>query len=380
MRLTQALRHAGHTARRSQQARSLSVKSSSRQKRCSTRVRTQQQQQQACEAHHEKHEIPVFDTWSVVHELNKSGFTDRQAQAVMHLLDDILRSVVKRMRTECVPRETYSNDLQRQWSELDQMRRNIVVMEKTELYSLRGEINKAKADLDTLAQTRNMDVAKLENGVKLDQSLLKGFINQELAKTTEQFQHRVESELTKVEASFSKELESRISKAKLDAYRNVVGLLLAVATFIITYLRFFPPGSTAPIMPPSPPPQQHPHSPPKKKVPRELMVSGVMVPTQVDHEPSHAPHPDKRGAESVEALSEKAVAQALSAAGPPAAAAQAPQQQQQQSQQQQQRAAGGAAAPAAPAPRPGGAAPADDRPLPPVLRTPVETALQKPPF
>eukprot|EP01059_Diplonema_ambulator_P036836 TRINITY_DN9419_c2_g2_i3.p1 TRINITY_DN9419_c2_g2~~TRINITY_DN9419_c2_g2_i3.p1 ORF type:complete len:245 (+),score=75.91 TRINITY_DN9419_c2_g2_i3:14-748(+) len=212
----------------------------------------------------ERGEPPLFDTYEVVVELRKTGVKEEQATAIMKMLDKVIANTVNRVRAEYVPKQTYNGELQRQWSELDQMRRNILVLEKTEMFSLRRDIEKLMRQIETVGSNTEAQLTKVEHGVKLDQSLLKSHVHTELQKTHDTIETRVQTEINKLEHHFSNNVHREIAQAKLDAYRNIVALVIAIATMVMTYLRFFPlspqPAPVAAI-PPAPVQQHVPQQP-----------------------------------------------------------------------------------------------------------------------
>eukprot|EP01063_Lacrimia_lanifica_P031400 TRINITY_DN5163_c0_g3_i1.p1 TRINITY_DN5163_c0_g3~~TRINITY_DN5163_c0_g3_i1.p1 ORF type:complete len:290 (+),score=110.73 TRINITY_DN5163_c0_g3_i1:74-943(+) len=205
---------------------------------------------------------PLFDTHEVYSELTRSGFTGSQCETVIRVLDRTLRQSVTSLQGEYLPRQTYNQDVMRQWAELDQMRRNILVIEKTEIYSLKADLEKLKADLMSAKTSRERDLAKIENGSKLDNSLLKNQMFNDLHKARESITEDLEGMLEKAEHHQHSELAKEIAKVKLEAYRTIVALSITLLTLVITYLRFFPPweaanGKAPPAPPAAVPPQHH---------------------------------------------------------------------------------------------------------------------------
>eukprot|EP00755_Sulcionema_specki_P009879 Sspe_Gene.44882::Locus_22087_Transcript_1_1_Confidence_1.000_Length_1249::g.44882::m.44882 len=206
--------------------------------------------------------VPLIDTHKVVMDMKAQGFTLEQSEAVMRTFTIMLENVVRRLEVGYVPRTSFNGEMQRQWSELDQMRRSMLVMEKTEVFSLKTELERAKQHLEYLRQAREADNLKITHSVQLDVSLLKGHVHTELQKTIEHLEHRLTVELKGTDEKMEKKMVAEIAQAKLDAYRTFVALVLTVTTVIITYLRFFPAQSSGSSNQNNSPPPQPPSTPP----------------------------------------------------------------------------------------------------------------------
>ena len=196
---------------------------------------------------------PLFDTFEASKELQTHGLDKRQSEAIMKLLDRTVKEVSARMGKEFITRTSYGGDLQRQWQELEQMRRNILIMEKTEIFTLRNELERAKSELQNQRLVLDRELAKVENGQKLDISFLKSHVTSELLKVSEKLELSTESEISRSEHHFAGEIKKHIAEVKLDAYKSVVALIFAVGTLAMTYIRFFPPKDAPSNQPPQVP-------------------------------------------------------------------------------------------------------------------------------
>ena len=256
----------------------------------------------------------MFDTFSAVKDLTRGGFNQNQSETMMRAWDTNLYDLQKRMEYSCVPRDTFTRETQRQWSELDSMRRDILVMEKTHLFNLRREFEKYKMTSEGHTSKWDSELQKLENGNKLDQNLLKSKMQSEVAKAIESFELKLTAEMARIENVFENRVQREVSQAKLDAYRTMVTLAVALTTLVITYLRFFP---AAIPEKPSTPERQESTLPMAALIPQQPAVQTVHLPA-VPNAAVHYP------------TTHAAFQQSAAAAVPQQAAPQPPPQQHQQ--------------------------------------------------
>eukprot|EP00754_Rhynchopus_humris_P002307 Rhum_TRINITY_DN11277_c0_g1::Rhum_TRINITY_DN11277_c0_g1_i1::g.43663::m.43663 len=184
---------------------------------------------------------PLFDTYEVCKELKSEGFTEKQSIAVMRLIDRSLKQMHSRISSDFLSRTSYTGDQHRQWAELEQTKRHMLILEKTDIFSLRNELQQIKVDLKGMHTGVEKDISKLEGGQKLDQSLLKAHVTQELGRHMEALDAKLTAELEKNEHHASVEMRKESATMRLDAYKTIVALMFTMTTMLMTYLRFFPP-------------------------------------------------------------------------------------------------------------------------------------------
>eukprot|EP00128_Syssomonas_multiformis_P004508 Colp12_sorted_trinity150504_noHs@23492 len=184
-------------------------------------------------AHHRKYSSGFdypFDTHKFVKALEAKGFTTEQAEVISESLQTIVKD-----STSSVSKNMVSK------TEIDVIKRDMQVLEKSEFNNFKSDNDKLKADVvklhDQITKLReqlNDEILKLKSGVRLDFSLEKGRIREEA--TVQDL--KIKDTNNKIDTEIAA-VKTQIESMKVELMKFVGGTILSIITVTLGYLRFF---------------------------------------------------------------------------------------------------------------------------------------------
>ncbi|GCC22395.1 coiled-coil domain-containing protein 90B, mitochondrial isoform X1 [Chiloscyllium punctatum] len=117
-----------------------------------------------------------FDTHALVLELENNGFQKEQAEAVVTILANLTCANMESTYKDMVTKAQQEIMLQQIMAHLDSIRKDMVILEKSEFSNLRMENEKIKIELEHLKLQLLDEVKKIRNDTKLDMNLEKSRI------------------------------------------------------------------------------------------------------------------------------------------------------------------------------------------------------------
>ncbi|XP_069747076.1 coiled-coil domain-containing protein 90B, mitochondrial isoform X1 [Narcine bancroftii] len=117
-----------------------------------------------------------FDTHALVLELQNNGFPKEQAEAIVTLIAKLAGANMESTYKDLVTKAQQEIMLQQLMAHLDSIRKDMVILEKSEFSSLRMENEKIKIELEHVKQQLTDEVKKIRNDTKLDMNLEKSRI------------------------------------------------------------------------------------------------------------------------------------------------------------------------------------------------------------
>ncbi|XP_043547575.1 coiled-coil domain-containing protein 90B, mitochondrial isoform X2 [Chiloscyllium plagiosum] len=117
-----------------------------------------------------------FDTHALVLELENNGFQKEQAEAVVTILANLTCANMESTYRDMVTKAQQEIMLQQIMAHLDSIRKDMVILEKSEFSNLRMENEKIKIELEHLKLQLLDEVKKIRNDTKLDMNLEKSRI------------------------------------------------------------------------------------------------------------------------------------------------------------------------------------------------------------
>eukprot|EP00756_Hemistasia_phaeocysticola_P035665 Hpha_TRINITY_DN16599_c1_g1::TRINITY_DN16599_c1_g1_i1::g.135020::m.135020 len=242
---------------------------------------------------------PHFDTDDAMSGLENTGLSRKQSKAVVRLLNGVVEGSFRRLERGFVSRNSHGAEASRQHAEMEQLRRDLLVLERSEIFFLKTKLEEARAQMDAMRQTRSSDAAQLAATQKLDLNLLQGRVEERLNNierlnadrlnklehdiqtSIKDLHHRLDEKMSHFEiqyqtmnkeilhrlerhdhmfeehkrrdAEVERSMEGATAKAKLDIFYVFLGFLLSIATLSFTVFRFWP-GNGLPMPPTNPPP------------------------------------------------------------------------------------------------------------------------------
>ncbi|XP_078078006.1 coiled-coil domain-containing protein 90B, mitochondrial [Mustelus asterias] len=117
-----------------------------------------------------------FDTHALVLELQNNGFPKEQAEAIVTLISNLTSANLESTYRDMVTKAQQEIMLQQIMAHLDSIRKDMVILEKSEFSNLRMENEKIKIELEHLKQLLLDEVKKIRSDTKLDMNLEKSRI------------------------------------------------------------------------------------------------------------------------------------------------------------------------------------------------------------
>ncbi|XP_048388080.1 coiled-coil domain-containing protein 90B, mitochondrial isoform X1 [Stegostoma tigrinum] len=117
-----------------------------------------------------------FDTHALVLELENNGFRKEQAEAVVTILANLTSASMDSTYQDMVTKAQQEIMLQQIMAHLDSIRKDMVILEKSEFSNLRMENEKIKIELEHLKLQLLDEIKKIRSDTKLDMNLEKSRI------------------------------------------------------------------------------------------------------------------------------------------------------------------------------------------------------------
>ncbi|XP_041835370.1 coiled-coil domain-containing protein 90B, mitochondrial isoform X2 [Melanotaenia boesemani] len=140
----------------------------------------------------------TFDSHAVVTELENSGFEKRQAELIVSALVTLTTANMDIVYKDMVTKSHQEIAVQQIMAHLDSIRKDMVILEKSEFANLRSENTKMKRELEQLQSRMKEESQKVRAESKLDINLERSrvsdmFTDQEkkLMEATSEFYHKV---------------------------------------------------------------------------------------------------------------------------------------------------------------------------------------------
>nr|XP_019598561.1 PREDICTED: mitochondrial calcium uniporter regulator 1 [Rhinolophus sinicus] len=119
-----------------------------------------------------------FDTHALVCLLEENGFTTQQAEIIVSALIKITEANMEIVYKDMVTKMQQEITLQQIMSQIANVRKDMIILEKSEFSALRGENEKIKLELHRLKQLVMDEVIKVRTDTKLDFNLEKSRVKE----------------------------------------------------------------------------------------------------------------------------------------------------------------------------------------------------------
>lgn len=138
----------------------------------------------------------TFDTHALVQDLETHGFDKGQAQTIVSVLSTLSNVSLDTVYKEMVTRAQQEITIQQLMAHLDSIRKDMVILEKSEFANLRAENEKMKIELDQVKQQLINETSRIRADNRLD-------INLERSRVTDMFTDQ-EKQLMEATNEFTK--------------------------------------------------------------------------------------------------------------------------------------------------------------------------------
>ncbi|KAF2982414.1 hypothetical protein EK904_014868, partial [Melospiza melodia maxima] len=179
----------------------------------------------------------TFDTHALVQDLEAHGFGKEQAQTIVSALITLSSVSLDTVYKDMVTQAQQEITLQQIMAHLDSIRKDMVILEKSEFANLRAENEKMKIELDQVKQQLMTETGKIRADSKLDINLERSrvtdmFTDQErkLMEATTEF-HKKDANTNSIISEISNKIDTEIASLKtlmesnkLDTIRYLAGM------------------------------------------------------------------------------------------------------------------------------------------------------------
>jgi len=194
----------------------------------------------------------MFDTQILTKSLLNSGFTDTQSDAIVSTLVQISQVKMDFMNKNMVTKAQQEILLQQIMSHLSAIKKDMIILEKSEFSSLRHEYDKQHIELQQLKRFCQDELLKLKADIQLDVNLERSRAkdsHSDSEKSVAQLQnqlHIMRSDHDKHISGLDNKIEKEIAKllATYERYRNDVmkyaaGTVMTCLTICLGFYRLW---------------------------------------------------------------------------------------------------------------------------------------------
>uniref|UniRef100_A0A8D0BMQ7 Coiled-coil domain containing 90B n=1 Tax=Salvator merianae TaxID=96440 RepID=A0A8D0BMQ7_SALMN len=184
----------------------------------------------------------TFDTHSLVQDLETHGFTKEQAETIVSALTALSSVSLDTVYKDMVTQAQQEITLQQIMSHLDSIRKDMVILEKSEFANLRAENEKMKIELEQVKQQLMNETSHIRAENKLDINLERSrvtdmFTDQEkkLMEATTEF-HKKDSSTNSAVTEVSNKIDAEIAALKTLMESNKLDTIRYLAASVFTCL------------------------------------------------------------------------------------------------------------------------------------------------
>ncbi|NWT50053.1 CC90B protein, partial [Erythrocercus mccallii] len=184
----------------------------------------------------------TFDTHALVQDLEAHGFGKEQAQTIVSALVTLSSVSLDTVYKDMVTQAQQEITLQQVMAHLDSIRKDMVILEKSEFANLRAENEKMKIELDQVKQQLMTETGKIRADSKLDINLERSrvtdmFTDQErkLMEATTEF-HKKDANTNSIISEISNKIDTEIASLKTLMESNKLDTIRYLAASVFTCL------------------------------------------------------------------------------------------------------------------------------------------------
>ncbi|KAK9471071.1 DUF1640-domain-containing protein [Dipodascopsis tothii] len=178
-----------------------------------------------------RHEY-YFDTLKFVRRLESEGFSNKQAEAVLQALSDVIDESVESLSETLVKKEFLSRQTYQQKVDFTKLRSELQTLDKAEFSQIRNDHDRLANEIEKLKQKLKEEVSKTQASVRLDMNLEKGRIREEGAiheLKIKETDTRIDSELSNV--------RTQLEAVKFQVLQWLVGVCTGTFAIVLAYIR-----------------------------------------------------------------------------------------------------------------------------------------------
>ncbi|XP_002708518.1 coiled-coil domain-containing protein 90B, mitochondrial isoform X1 [Oryctolagus cuniculus] len=184
----------------------------------------------------------TFDTHALVQDLETNGFDKAQAETIVSALTTLSNVSLDTIYKEMVTQAQQEITVQQLMAHLDSIRKDMVILEKSEFANLRAENEKMQIELDEVKQQLMHETSRIRADNKLDINLERSrvtdmFTDQEkqLMEATTEFT-RKDTQTKSVISEISNKIDTEIASLKTLMESNKLETIRYLAASVFTCL------------------------------------------------------------------------------------------------------------------------------------------------
>ncbi|XP_053570735.1 mitochondrial calcium uniporter regulator 1 isoform X2 [Bombina bombina] len=193
-----------------------------------------------------------FDTHAVVQFLEASGFTSQQSEIIVSSLQNTINTNMDLIYQDMVTKVQQEISLQQVMSQIASVKKDMIILEKSEFSALRTENEKVKIELQQLKKQLNDEIVKVRASNKLDFNLEKSKVKEMYADNdrkllevkTEIVEMHAQQDrgLTQINRKIDTEvagLKTMLESHKLDTIKYLAGSVFTCLTVALGFYRIW---------------------------------------------------------------------------------------------------------------------------------------------
>lgn len=173
-----------------------------------------------------------FDTRKFVIELEREGFSLKQAEGVIKIVSSCLNDGMNSISSSLVTKETLAKMTYQQKVDFTKLRGELQTTDKAEFEDVHNENEKLRLELERLKTRIREEITKVNAGVNLDLNLEKGRIREEGA------QH--ELHINEIDTRIDQEvanMKMQIDSVKTQVMQWLIGVCTGTFALVLAYVR-----------------------------------------------------------------------------------------------------------------------------------------------
>ncbi|XP_044514074.1 mitochondrial calcium uniporter regulator 1 isoform X2 [Gracilinanus agilis] len=176
----------------------------------------------------------LFDTHAIVCLLEKKGFTIQQAEIIVSILMKIITTNMDIVYQDMVSKMQQEISVQQIMSKIAGVKKDMIILEKSEFSALRAENEKLKLELQQLKQQVTDEILKVKTDNKLDFNLEKSRVKElhsQQDRTITQIDRKIDTEVAG--------LKTMLESHKLDNIKYLAGSVFTCLTVALGFYRLW---------------------------------------------------------------------------------------------------------------------------------------------
>ncbi|NP_001270016.2 coiled-coil domain-containing protein 90B, mitochondrial isoform 2 [Equus caballus] len=182
----------------------------------------------------------TFDTHALVQDLETHGFNKAQAETIVSLLTTLSNVSLDTIYKEMVTQAQQEITVQQLMAHLDSIRKDMVILEKSEFANLRAENEKMKIELEQVKQQLINETSRIRADNKLDINLERSRVTdmdqeKKLMEATTEFTKK-DTKTNSIISETSNKIDSEIASLKTLMESNKLETIRYLAASVFTCL------------------------------------------------------------------------------------------------------------------------------------------------